>query len=174
MRNITLNNNVFVTVGRFCTSTIILLVLVFVATVAYQPTALAQDYNGQVLVGVDFSGQDLTDSSFTKANLTNSNLSHSTLEGVSLFGANFEGANLEGTNLRFATIDTATFKNANLTNAILEGAYGFSAKFPGAIIDGADFTDVLLRPETEEELCSVAKGTNPLTGRNTRETLFCY
>jgi uncharacterized protein YjbI with pentapeptide repeats len=135
--------------------------------------ALAEDYNKEFLVGADFSGRVLTDSSFTKANLRNSNLSHTDLRGVSFFGANLEAANLEGANLSNATLDTARFSSANLTNAILEGAFAFNAKFEGATIEGADFTDVEFREDAQAMLCKVAKGTNPETGRNTRDTLDC-
>ncbi|UBF29064.1 pentapeptide repeat-containing protein [Kovacikia minuta CCNUW1] len=135
--------------------------------------ALAEDYNKEFLVGADFSGRVLTDSSFTKANLRNSNFSHADLRGVSFFGANLEAANLEGANLSSATLDTARFSTANLTNAVLEGAFAFNAKFDGAIIDGADFTDVEFRQDAQLLLCKVAKGKNPTTGRNTRDSLNC-
>ncbi|MBE9013888.1 pentapeptide repeat-containing protein, partial [Pseudanabaenaceae cyanobacterium LEGE 13415] len=36
-----------------------------------------------------------------------------------------------------------------------------------------DFTDVEFRPDVLKMLCNVAKGTNPTTGRDTRETLYC-
>lgn len=137
------------------------------------PPAFALEYNKQSLIGVDFSGHDLTDSSFVKTNLRNSNLSHANLQGVSFFGANLDSVNLEGANLTNATLDTARITRANLTNAILEGAFAVNTKFAGAIIDGADFTDVLLRAEVQKLLCQVAKGTNPSTGRNTRDTLYC-
>jgi len=142
-------------------------------TVGFVPTALALEYNKEILVGADFSGRDLTDSSFTKANLRQSNFSHTNLSGVSFFAANLESANLEGSDLRNATLDSARFIKTNLTNAILEGAFAANTKFDGAIIDGADFTDVLLRPDEQKKLCKVAKGTNPTTGRETRDTLFC-
>jgi uncharacterized protein YjbI with pentapeptide repeats len=134
---------------------------------------LALDYNRESLVGADFSGRDLTDASFTKANLRSSNLSYTDLHGVSFFSANLESANLEGANLRNATLDTARLTRANLKNAILEGAFAFNSKFDGAIIEGADFTDVLFRQDVQKQLCNVASGTNPTTGRDTRETLFC-
>jgi hypothetical protein len=135
--------------------------------------AWANDYNQEQLVGADFSGQDLKDSSFTRANLRIANFSNADLRGVSFFSANLEDANLEGANLSQATLDKARFMGANLTNAILEGAYAFNTGFRGAIVDGADFTDVFMRDDAHEVLCGLAKGTNPVTGRNTRDTLFC-
>jgi len=143
------------------------------ASVGFVPTALALEYNKEILVDADFSGRDLTDSSFTKANLRQSNFSHANLSGVSFFAANLESANLEGSNLTNATLDSARLIKANLTNALLEGAFAANAKFDGAVIDGADFTDVLLRQDEQKKLCKLAKGTNPTTGRDTRDTLFC-
>lgn len=135
--------------------------------------AFAVDYNKQFLVGEDFSGRVLIDSSFTKANLRSINLSNADLRGVSFFGANLESANLESANLSNSTLDTARLTDANLKNAILEGAFAFNAKFEGATIDGADFTDVELRDDAQKLLCKTAKGTNPVTSRQTRETLYC-
>jgi len=144
---------------------------VFLGIVAAPAAAL--DYERESLIRVDFSGKDLRDAEFTKANLRQGNLSHADLRGVSFFAANLEEANLEGANLSGATLDLARFNRANLTNAILEGAFVANARFAGAIITGADFTDVLLRSDIEAQLCKVAQGTNPTTGRDTRETLFC-
>ena len=135
--------------------------------------ALAEDYNREFLVGADFSGKVLTDASFTKANMREANFSHADLRGVSFFGGNLEGANLEAADLRNTTLDAARLTNANLTHAILEGAFAFNAKFEGATIDGADFTDVEVRQDALTLLCKLAKGTNPTTGRETRETLNC-
>jgi uncharacterized protein YjbI with pentapeptide repeats len=135
--------------------------------------AFAEDYTKRTLVEADFSGQVLTDSEFTKANLRKSDFSNADLEGVSFFGANLESANLAGANLTNATLDSARFSRANLKNAVLEGAFAFNTKFDGANIEGADFTDVLMRQDMQAELCNLAKGTNPVTGRKTRETLYC-
>ncbi|WP_138497905.1 pentapeptide repeat-containing protein [Nostoc sp. PA-18-2419] len=143
------------------------------ATVGFAPTALALEYNKEILVEADFSGRDLTDSSFTKANLRQSNFSNTNLRGVSFFAANLESADLSGSDLTNATLDSARLIKTNLTNAVLDGAFAANTKFDGAIIDGADFTNVLLRPDEQKKLCKVAKGTNPITGRDTRDTLFC-
>jgi uncharacterized protein YjbI with pentapeptide repeats len=161
--------------NRIWASILSLLLWTFSFTIAFgsTPTAFALDYNKEILVEADFSGRDLSDSSFTKANLRQSNFSHSILRGVSFFAANLESANLEGADLTNATLDSARLIKTDLTNAVLEGAFAANAKFDGAIVDGADFTDVLLRPDEQKKLCKTAKGTNPTTGRDTRDTLFC-
>lgn len=149
------------------------IVILFATWVGFTSPVLALDYNRESLIGADFSGQDLTDSEFTKANMRDSNLSHANLNGVRFFATNLESANLEGADLRNSTLDAARLTRANLKDANLEGAFAANAKFEGATIDGADFTDVALRPDIQKLLCSVAKGTNPTTGRETRETLYC-
>lgn len=143
------------------------------ALVGLTSTASALEYNKEILVGKDFSGLNLTDSSFSKANLRQSNFSDANLRGVRFFAANLESANLSGADLTNATLDSARLIKANLTNAILEGAFAMNAKFDGAIVDGTDFTNILIRQDQEKKLCQLAKGTNPVTGRNTRDTLYC-
>jgi uncharacterized protein YjbI with pentapeptide repeats len=135
--------------------------------------AWALDYKQESLINADFSGKDLRDADFTTANLYHSNLSHANLEGVRFFAVNLEGANLEGANLQMTVLDKARLIGANLTNANLSGAYTFNAKFQGAIIDGADFTDAEMRTDTQAFLCQIAKGTNPVTGHDTRASLGC-
>ncbi|MBW4654822.1 MAG: pentapeptide repeat-containing protein [Kaiparowitsia implicata GSE-PSE-MK54-09C] len=152
---------------------IALVAAVWFSFLALPLSAVALDYNRENLVNSNFSNRVLTADSFTKANLRQSNLSQSDLTGVSFFGANLEEANLEGANLTNATLDSARLVYANLTNAVLVGAFAQNARFDGATITGADFTNVLLRLDVQDKLCKVATGTNPNTGRNTRDTLDC-
>jgi uncharacterized protein YjbI with pentapeptide repeats len=136
--------------------------------------AWALNYNNRALTDSDFSHQDLTDSSFDHANLRGSDFSYSDLRGVRFFSANLAGVNFEGADLRNADLESTRMTRANLTNTVLEGAFMTNALLQGATIDGADFTNVLFRPDTEKMLCEIATGTNPTTGRNTKDTLFCF
>ena len=149
---------------------IALIVITFISST--QP-ALATNFDRKNLRQQDFSGQDLTDNDYTRADLTEADLSHANLELVRLFTTRLTRANLEGANLKGATLDGATLKGANLKDANLEGAYAINIEFEGANIEGADFTDVLLDPKDNEKLCEIASGTNSVTGRATRETLYC-
>jgi uncharacterized protein YjbI with pentapeptide repeats len=135
--------------------------------------AWAEDYDRVNLSHSDLSGQDLRDASFNHSNLRYTDLHQANLAGVSLFGSKLKGANLAGADLRIATLDNTELVEVNLNNAILEGAYAHSAQFQGATIVGADFTDVDLRSDAQDLLCSVAEGVNPVTHRATRDTLNC-
>lgn len=152
---------------------VIALALVVVASVAWISPAQATSFDRQNLRMADLSHQDLRGNDYTRADLADADLNHANLRGVRLFDTTLARANLEGADFTGATLDGARLVQSNLTNAILEGAYAFGTDFRGATIDGADFTDVLLAPKVNAMLCDVAQGTNPVTGRDTRDTLYC-
>ncbi len=151
----------------------LLLIAVLIGSTCFSSPAYADNFDRMNLRQQDFSGQDLTANDYTRADLTEADLSHTNLEQVRLFTTRLNRANLEGANLRGATLDGASLAGANLKDAVLEGAYAINIDFRGINIEGADFTDVLLNPKDNDKLCEVASGTNPTTGRETRETLYC-
>ncbi|WP_353292653.1 pentapeptide repeat-containing protein [Synechococcus sp. M16CYN] len=136
-------------------------------------TMAAMDVAKQVLIGADYSHKDLAGATFNLSNLREANLSGSDLHGASLYGAKLQDADLSNTDLREATLDSAVLIGTNLRNAVLEGAFAFNTRFTNVVITGADFTDVPMRADQIKSLCGVADGTNPVTGRDTRESLGC-
>jgi len=137
------------------------------------PAAFADNYEKATLFDQDLSDKDLSDSNFTLATLRKCDLHGANLVGVRLFRTKLMEVDLQGADLRYATLDSALLSKSNLNNANLEGAFAYHTRFEGTTIDGADFTDVLLRDDALKILCSIASGTNPETGRDTRETLMC-
>ena len=149
------------------------LVAAFFFLVPFQSASAAMDYAKQVLIESDFSNRDLRGVTFNLTNLLKANLSGSDLEGASLFGAKLQEADLSNTNLRDATLDSAILEGTNLSNSVLEDAFAFNTRFQDVNISGADFTNVLMREDVINSLCLVADGTNPITGRDTRDSLGC-
>ncbi|AFY94044.1 pentapeptide repeat-containing protein [Chamaesiphon minutus] len=160
------------TIAGYLLTALLVVVSLFMTSI-YPSAALADDFTKATLENADFSGKDLTSYEFTQASVRNGKFINANLTGVSLIGGNFDSADMTGANLTNALLDTARFTRTNFTNAILVGAFTSVTNFDGAIIDGADFTDVLLRKDIQKKLCKVAKGTNPTTGRDTRESLEC-
>ena len=74
--------------------------------------------------------------------------------------------------MRYSDLESARLTNASLTNGILEGAFCTNTLFDGSIINGADFTDVYFRNSVQNNVCEVAKGNKPTTGRKTRDRLM--
>ena len=133
----------------------------------------AMDYGKQSLLGFNFSGSNLEGATFYLTDLQDANLSDCNLQGASLYGAKLKNTNLSNSNLREVTLDSANLDGTDLTNTNLEDSFAFSTQFKDVKIDGADFTNVYLPNDVLRDFCNNAKGINPFTNRDTRETLDC-
>jgi hypothetical protein len=66
-------------------------------------------------------------------------------------------------------------EGANLKNAVASGAYFDATLLYVSSAENADFTDATIPVKTLASFCERedVKGTNPITGEDTRDSLMC-
>lgn len=87
-----------------------------------------------------------------------------------MVNADFSGADLRGASLEDTSMDGASLKDA-----VAAGSYFGQSLLDVKTMENADFSDAQIPLKTVPLVCERedVKGTNPVTGVDTRESLMC-
>lgn len=124
-----------------------------------------QDFSGGEYMQTDFSGVLAKNTSFR-----NCNLQGSTFSKANLIKADFSGSDLRGVSFQDSILDGTSFKDANAQKA----------QFSPSILDvgsleNADLTGSIWPSKLQIMICDMdeLKGTNPVTGVDSRRSILC-
>lgn len=132
---------------------------------------------GVNLDGSDFHGQNLKGVAFQQSIVRDVNFRDTNLYSASFFDATMDGSDFENADMTLANLELAQFNRANFKNAICREMYVVGGtNFEGIKnIENSDWTDTELNKYQRKYLCGLesAKGKNPVTGEDTRDSLLC-
>jgi uncharacterized protein YjbI with pentapeptide repeats len=132
---------------------------------------------GVNLDGSNFEGENLKGVAFQQSIVRDANFKGCNLYGASFFDATLDGSNFENADLTLANVELAQFKRSIFKNTVAKEMYvvGTTSFDEIATIENSDWTDTELSKYQRKYLCGLpsAKGTNTITGADTRESLLC-
>ncbi|KAL7570915.1 hypothetical protein ACA910_002548 [Epithemia clementina (nom. ined.)] len=133
------------------------------------------DYAGLDISNQDFSGSNYKGKDFTQVIARGTKFAGSNLQGCRFYKAYLIAADFSGADLRGASLEDTSLDDASFRNTVASGAYFSSSILDVKDLENADFTDAQFPLKTIPLLCqrSDLKGVNPVTGADTRESVFC-
>ena len=134
-----------------------------------------KDYATANLRGRDFSQGNYKAKDFSGCDAQDVSFAGSKLGGARFYKADIARADFTGADLTSASLEDTSLDGAKLTNAVMANSYLSPSIESVQDIAGADFSEAVMRPDVQQRLCKRpdAKGTNPTTGIETRESLMC-
>ena len=142
---------------------------------AFAVSGGGKDFSGMSIEGEDFSGQQLKGKEFRDVRAANSKFNGAGLQSTSFFQADLSNAEFKGADLTGASLEQAGFEGVVLDNAVMVSSYFTRTISDAKSITGADFSESVMPEKTQKALCARedAKGVNPTTKVETRESLMC-
>jgi len=133
------------------------------------------EFSGTVISGKQFSDGNYKGKDFSQTIAQGTNFARSNLQGCRFFKGFLVNADFTGSDIRGATLEDTSMNGATLKDANAAGAYFSASILDVASLENADFTDAQIPVKIVPQLCERpdAKGTNPATGVDTRESLMC-
>lgn len=119
-------------------------------------SAEGKDLSGMIASGADFSGMNFKEAQISKAYAKNSKF----------IGCDFTNS----------VSDRVSFDGSDLSKSIFANAVLSGTTFVDANLKDTDFTDAYIGPFDLKSLCAnpTLTGTNPVTGRDTKESAGCF
>lgn len=160
---------------------LLFLTSLMVAVLAIAPkAAMAVSGGGLDYAGLDISGQDYSNSNykgkdFTQVLAKGTNFAKSNLQGCRFYKAYLVNADFTDSDIRGVSMEDTSMDGASLKNAIATGSYFSVSILDTKSVENADFTDAQFPVKAVPQLCDREdlKGTNPVTGVDTRESVMC-
>ncbi|KAG7354862.1 pentapeptide repeat protein [Nitzschia inconspicua] len=133
------------------------------------------DYAGTDISGQNFSNSDYKGKDFTQVIAKGTNFAKSNLQGCRFYKAYLVNADFSDADIRGVSMEDTSMDGASLKNAIAAGSYFSASIVDTATVENADFTDAQFPIKSLPLLCDRPdmKGTNPVTGVNTRDSAMC-
>ena len=124
------------------------------------------DLKGQDASGKDQSGMIASQADFSGVSFKEGQISKAYARDSKFVACDFTNA----------VVDRVAFDGSNMQKALFVNAVLSGTTFEGADLKDTDFSDAYLGPFDLKNICAnpSLKGTNPVTGKDTRESAGCF